>query len=103
MTLIMTNRFVDYLREVRKWYAILMPRFQRYWYGNGGPVIMVQVENEYGCFGCDHRYMAWMRNETQHYVGDKAVLISSDVKTEDRVRCGKIHDVLEGSNFEVGN
>lgn len=64
---------------------------------------MVQVENEYGCFGCDYRYMAWMRNETHHYVGDKAVLFSNDVKTERTVRCGKVHDVLEGSNFEVGN
>ena len=25
--------------------------------GNGGPIIAVQVENEYGSFGNDHAYM----------------------------------------------
>ena len=78
-----------------------MPRINRFLYGNGGPIILVQVENEYGVYGCDHRYMAWMRNETHHYVGDKAVLFSSDIRF-DGIKCGKIHDVLEGSNFEIG-
>ncbi|EDS39079.1 beta-galactosidase [Culex quinquefasciatus] len=56
---------VAYLREVRTWYAELLSRLEPYLYGNGGPIIMVQVENEYGSFyACDHKYMKWLRDET---------------------------------------
>lgn len=33
----------NYLKEVRKWYGILMPKIQKHLYENGGPIIMVQV------------------------------------------------------------
>ena len=32
--------------------------------GNGGPIIAVQVENEYGSFGNDHAYMEQIHHET---------------------------------------
>ena len=34
---------LDYKREVAKWYTVLMTRMQKFLYGNGGPIIMVQV------------------------------------------------------------
>ena len=40
---------------------------------------MVQVENEYGSYyACDKIYTTWLRNETQDYVKDKAVLFTTD-------------------------
>uniref|UniRef100_A0A182IM64 Uncharacterized protein n=1 Tax=Anopheles atroparvus TaxID=41427 RepID=A0A182IM64_ANOAO len=55
----------DYLKEVQKWYSQLMPRMARYLYGNGGPVIMVSIENEYGSFhACDRQYMQFLKNLT---------------------------------------
>ena len=36
-----------YMKAVYKWFDILLPRLVPYLYNNGGPVIMVQVENEY--------------------------------------------------------
>ena len=42
-----------------------MPRLVRYLYGNGGPVIMVSIENEYGSFkACDGQYMQFLKNLT---------------------------------------
>lgn len=42
-----------------------MTRMKPLLYGNGGNIIMVQVENEYGSFGaCDKSYMEWLRDET---------------------------------------
>lgn len=79
-----------------------MPRINHNLYGNGGPVIMVQVENEYGVFGCDSKYMEWIRDETRHHVGDKAALFSNDVKFDRSIRCGHADGILEGSDFEVG-
>lgn len=91
------------MREVSKWYGALMPRFERYLYGNGGPIIMVQVENEYGAFGCDDPHKEWLRDETLKYVGDKAVLFTNDMKYDNSVRCGKIKNVLATVDFGIGN
>jgi len=69
----------DYLVEVHKWYNVLMPRMEKYLYGNGGPIIMVQVENEYGSFSVkDENYKRWLLNLTEYFVGDKAVLFTND-------------------------
>lgn len=61
--------FLDYKKEVREWYAILMEKMKIFLYGNGGNIIMVQVENEYGVYGaCDHDYMTFLRDETCKYI-----------------------------------
>lgn len=93
----------DYLREVGIWYGKLMPRMERYLYGNGGPIIMVQVENEYGAFGCDTKYQHYLRDETSKYVRDKAVLFTNDITNEAHVKCGKIENVLATIDFGFGN
>lgn len=42
-----------------------MTKMQKFLYGNGGPIIMVQVENEYGSYyACDEKYRVWLRDET---------------------------------------
>lgn len=55
----------NYLAEVRKWYGVVMPLIQPFLNANGGPIIMVQVENEYGVSKiCDRNYLNWLRDET---------------------------------------
>jgi beta-galactosidase GanA len=39
---------VEYLGAVRKYFDVLLPIVRPLLYQNGGPVLMVQVENEYG-------------------------------------------------------
>lgn len=93
----------DYLHEVRKWYAEMMPRFIPYLYENGGPIILVQVENEYGIYGCNREYQHWMRDETDKYVRGKAVLFTNDIKDKEYMKCGKIDGVLATTDFNAGN
>lgn len=64
---------------------------------------MVQVENEYGAFECDNQYSKWLRDETNKYVGDKAVLFTNDISREKDVKCGKIENVLATLDFGTGN
>ena len=83
------------------WYSQLMPRMQRFLYGNGGPIIMVQVENEYGSFSaCDRDYLNWLRDETAAYVQDKALLFTTDIPNE-RIKCGKIEGVFATTDFGI--
>lgn len=83
---------------MRIWYNQLMTRIVPYLYGKGGPIIMVQVENEYGSyFACDVTYRNWLRDETRGSVGDNAVLFTNDGPSV--LRCGKIDGVLATMDF----
>lgn len=44
-----------YMGFVRAWYAQLLPIVRPFMYHHGGPVAMVQVENEYGSAGVDDK------------------------------------------------
>ncbi|XP_068155532.1 beta-galactosidase isoform X2 [Drosophila tropicalis] len=93
---------INYLSEVRIWYGQLMSRIVPYLYGNGGPIIMVQVENEYGSyFACDLNYRNWLRDETESHVKNQAVLFTND--GPDVLRCGHIQGVLATMDFGATN
>jgi len=69
------NYFMDqtkiYLKEVGKQLAPLQIQ-------NGGNIIMVQVENEYGTWGSDSKYMETMRNNIREVGFDKVQLLRCD-------------------------
>ncbi|EDW03037.1 beta-galactosidase [Drosophila grimshawi] len=91
----------NYIAEVGKWYAQLMPRLKHLLFGNGGKIIMVQVENEYGAYhACDHDYLNWLRDETDKYVENKALLFTVDIPNE-RMHCGKIDNVFATTDFGI--
>lgn len=77
-----------------------MPRIEPFLYGNGGPIIMVQVENEYGSYACDDDYKNWLRDETEKHVNGKALLFTTDGPY--RVACGKIDGVFATIDFGAG-
>jgi beta-galactosidase GanA len=46
-------------------YKALLEPLVDYMYGNNGPIIMVQLENEYGASGlCDKPYLNFLKLET---------------------------------------
>ncbi|XP_070521041.1 beta-galactosidase [Cardiocondyla obscurior] len=57
--------------------------------GNGGPIIMVQVENEYGSYNaCDTEYLNILKDVFVAKVGDKALLYTTDGNSASYLRCG---------------
>lgn len=50
-----------YLDAVKNYYHVIMPKIAALQIDNGGPVIAVQVENEYGSYGRDKEYLATLR------------------------------------------
>lgn len=94
----------DYLREVEKWYGKLMPQFEKHLYGNGGNIIMVQVENEYGSFGaCDVEYRNFLRNETEKYSNGKALLFTTDGPLNYMLECGSIEGVFATIDYGISS
>lgn len=90
--------YKPYLDHVRKYYDKLMPYIKPYMYDNGGPVIMMQIENEYGYYGDDHAYMEWMKDLIRSY-GINVPLFTSDGPYDDAFTGGKIPGILQTGNF----
>ncbi len=68
--------------------------------GNGGPIIAVQVENEYGSYDDDHAYMQANRELFVRVGFDKALLFTSD--GADMLANGTLPDTLAVVNFAPG-
>lgn len=64
----------------------------------GGPIIMVQVENEYGSFGSDHGYMRSVRDALLQ-AGFDVTLYTADGATPKMLDGGTLPDVLPVINF----
>lgn len=65
---------------------------------HGGPILMVQVENEYGSFGADHGYMASIRDALRA-AGFDGLLYTADGPTPKMLGGGTLPDVLPVVNF----
>ena len=65
---------------------------------NGGPVIMLQCENEYGYYGDDKEYLSYLRDG---YIrrGIDVPLFTSDGHTEESLRDGMIEGCITTLNF----
>lgn len=80
-----------YLGEVGKQLAPLQV-------AHGGPIVMVQVENEYGSFGSDHGYMGSIRDALRA-AGFDGLLYTADGPTPKMLGGGTLPDVLSVVNF----
>ncbi|VDP18337.1 unnamed protein product, partial [Soboliphyme baturini] len=79
-----------YMLYVKQWMSKLLPMIRAYLYKNGGPIIMVQIENEYGSFqACDRTYMRTLNNIFRTYLGDDTVvLFTVDGSSSNFLKCG---------------
>uniref|UniRef100_A0A183FJL0 Beta-galactosidase n=1 Tax=Heligmosomoides polygyrus TaxID=6339 RepID=A0A183FJL0_HELPZ len=85
---------------VKKWFSVLLPLVQPLLRKNGGPVLMVQVENEYGSYkACDRNYTTWLRDEAKTYFGDDTVIYTTDGNAMSLLKCGSIPDTLTTVDF----
>jgi beta-galactosidase len=66
--------------------------------GNGGPILLVQVENEYGSFGDDHVYMEQNRKALVDAGFTKAQLYTADGPGD--IANGSLPDLPVGINFD---
>lgn len=91
-----------YLTPVDRWLEILLPKIRPLLYENGGPIIMVQIENEYGSYGCDLNYTSHLRDKFREMLGHQVVLFTTDGNGDGYLRCGRIPDVLTTIDFGSG-
>ena len=87
-----------YIKHVLDYYAELMPRLAPLQVTRGGPVLMMQVENEYGSYGDDKEYLGALRDCMRGH-GIDVPLVTSDGPTHDMLMCGHVDGVFQTGNF----
>uniref|UniRef100_A0A3Q1EWM3 Beta-galactosidase n=1 Tax=Acanthochromis polyacanthus TaxID=80966 RepID=A0A3Q1EWM3_9TELE len=93
----------DYIAAVDKWMGKLLPMMKPYLYQYGGPIITVQVENEYGSyFACDYNYMRYLSKLFRSHLGDEVVLFTTDGAGVGFLRCGAIQGLYATVDFGPG-
>ncbi|CAO2635705.1 Beta-galactosidase-1-like protein 2 [Lemmus lemmus] len=53
--------YKGFTRAMNEYFNHLVPKISMFQYGKGGPIIAVQIENEYGSYNMDKKYMAYVK------------------------------------------
>ncbi|XP_047375574.1 beta-galactosidase-1-like protein 3 isoform X6 [Sciurus carolinensis] len=85
-----------FVEAVDKYFDHLIPRMIPLQYHHGGPVIAVQVENEYGSFDKDAKYMSYVK-EALMKRGIVELLLTSD--NEKEIQKGSVKGALTTVNM----
>ncbi len=87
-----------YIAHVKSYYEKLFQVIAPLQVTEGGPVIMMQVENEYGSYGDDHGYMDYLK-QLMIENGCSVPLVTSDGPSRELFDCGKAEGVFQTGNF----
>ncbi|CAJ0581957.1 unnamed protein product, partial [Mesorhabditis spiculigera] len=87
-----------YIVPLQKWFDKLLPIVQPMMRKNGGPVLMIQVENEYGSYlTCDSTYLGWIRDALWRGLGNDTQLYTTDPPED--ITCGVVDGVYATVDF----
>lgn len=90
--------YEPYLEKVDHYYDVLLKKLVPLLLTNGGPVIAMQIENEYGSFGNDKKYLTYMK-DAMIARGIDVLLFTSDGPTDLMLQGGTVDNVLATVNF----
>lgn len=99
-SMVVRSRDPEFMAAASRWLDRLGKELAPLQIENGGPILMVQVENEYGSFGKDHLYMREIREEIVHAGFTGALLYTADGPEETPDGC--LPDLFAGINFGPG-
>lgn len=94
--LVMRSSHFAFLKHVEEYFNELLPKFKKHLLQNGGPVIAMQIENEYGAYGNDLDYLAFYRDQYEKH-GLDTFLFTSD--GPDFITQGSLPDATTTLNF----
>ncbi|XP_055473119.1 beta-galactosidase-1-like protein isoform X1 [Psammomys obesus] len=87
-----------FLAAVDSWFEVLLPKIYPFLYHNGGNIISIQVENEYGSYkACDFKYMKHLAGLFRALLGDKILLFTTD--GPHGLKCGSLQGLYTTVDF----
>lgn len=95
----------QYIAQVRNWWEILLPMVAPKLFSAGGPVIMVQIENEYGSYGSDKLYLQLLQIQARLHLGDDVILYTTDGAATENLGKGSLPEngVFAAIDFATGS
>ncbi|MEC0238987.1 beta-galactosidase [Paenibacillus dokdonensis] len=87
-----------FLDKVDRYFDELLPRLKPLLCTNGGPIIAMQIENEYGSYGNDKQYLNYLKDGMISR-GMDVLLFTSDGPEDHMLQGGMVEGVLETVNF----
>ncbi|XP_066135114.1 beta-galactosidase-1-like protein isoform X2 [Saccopteryx bilineata] len=88
----------DFLAAVDSWFKVLLPKIYPWLYHNGGNIISIQVENEYGSYkACDIKYMRHLAGLFRAILGEKILLFTTD--GPEGLHCGSLEGLYTTVDF----
>lgn len=97
------------MHYVEAWWNVLLPRVRPLLWENGGPVVMVQIENEYGAFASgsagDERYKLTLLSLARSGLGANATIYTTDGDRLPEMQRGSFNDsrVFSAPDFGPGD
>ncbi|MCD8119063.1 MAG: beta-galactosidase [Lachnospiraceae bacterium] len=88
----------EFLQAVEPFYDRLFEILTPLQVNYGGPIILMQVENEYGSYGTDGDYLDKLKNMMRER-GVVVPLITSDGPTDESLSCGTVEGAHPTANF----
>ncbi|MET7367216.1 beta-galactosidase family protein [Streptomyces sp. NPDC005566] len=95
------TRDAGYTAAVERWFGELLPQVVRRQVTFGGPVIMVQAENEYGSYGSDRVHLEELVGLLRR-CGVTVPLFTSDGPEDHMLTGGSVPGLLATANFGSG-
>ncbi len=90
--------YAPYLDAVERFFSELLPRLAPLQISNEGPIIAMQIENEYGSYGNDKAYLGRLE-EMMRAQGITVPLFTSDGATDEMLQYGTLPHILKTANF----
>lgn len=87
-----------FFEKIDRYYGVILPKIRPLLSQNGGPIIAMSVENEYGSYGNDKEYLEFLRGLYEKYAVD-TFLFNCDGANETMISCGMQENVFEAVNF----
>jgi beta-galactosidase len=90
-----------FLDRIDAYYDVLLPMLKPFLITNGGPIIAMQIENEYGSYGNDKAYLTHIKDAMVNR-DINVLLFTSDGPEHYMLQGGMVPGILETVNFGSG-
>jgi beta-galactosidase len=90
--------YQPYLDAVDRFFDALLPKLVPFQISHGGPIIAMQVENEYGSYGNDYAYLQYLEHSMRAR-GIDVLLFTSDGPTDEMLQYGTLSHIFKIVNF----